>query len=247
MSGSITARAQRAVVAGGTGLATGLVGAAAVGLFTGGAGWALLAGTVTGLAGHQVGGQRWDRTANARAPHVEATIHALNPLAEDGWHILTARSVGRRNERIYHLCVPPSANIVVLLMDFPWQKGELVHLNGYSQLTSGTATYEGVVEDLMKASDHVRHTLNKRKLRRRLGAPSVGQVLPVHNAPVMGEHLQFKRYPAPGEEREINVVSAKVLVDKMQTTKGNVDRRTRRRAEGIATALGEHYPESART
>ncbi|MGW0336705.1 hypothetical protein ACWD0J_33505 [Streptomyces sp. NPDC003011] len=247
MSGSITARAQRAAAAGGAGIFTGLCGAAAAALLTGGVGWALLAGAATGVAGHRIGAQRWDRAANARAPQVEATIHALKPLAEDGWHLLTARSVGRRNEPRYHLCVPPSANIILLLMDVPWPKGELVHLNGYNQLASGSDIHELTVEALLKASDHVRHTLDKRKLRRRLGAPSVGQVLPVHNAPVMDEHLQFIRYPAPTEKREINVVSARLLVEKMQSANGSVDRRSRQRAGKIAEALNQHYPEPRRT
>ncbi|MGW3308103.1 hypothetical protein ACWDG9_16135 [Streptomyces sp. NPDC001073] len=247
MSGSITARAQRSAAAGAAGVFTGLVGATAVGLFTGGAGWALLAGTATGVAGHRIGAQRWDRAVNARAPQVEATIHALKPLAEDGWYLLTARSVGRRNESRYHLCIPPSANIVLLLMDVPWQKGELVHLNGYNQLASGTDIHEVTVEALLKASGHVRHTLDNRKLRRRLGALSVGQVLPVHNAPVLDEHLQFTRYPAPNETREVNVVSARVLVEKMQSASGSADSRSRQRAGKIAEALNERYPERRQT
>jgi hypothetical protein len=196
------------------------------------------------VAGHRIGAQRWDQAANARAPQVEATIHALKPLSEDGWYLLTARSVGRGNEPRYHLCVPPSANIVLLLMDVPWRNGELVHLNGYNQLASGTEIHEQTVEALLKASDHVRDNLDKRRLRRRLGALSVGQVLPVHNAPVMDEHQQFTRYPAPNEKREINVVSARVLVEKMQSANGSADRRSRQRAGKIAEALNEHYPES---
>ncbi|GAA1110532.1 hypothetical protein GCM10009577_36390 [Streptomyces javensis] len=213
---------------------------AAVGAFTGGVGWALAIGGTTAVAGAQVGRARPDRATRRNARLTRATTECLDPLRNDGWRLLHARAIGQDPDRVYHLCVPPSANTVMVLMDWAWPTAAEIYLDEDGALHSGALDGDIAVEWVLEASQTVRDALERN--RKTLGSIGVGQVLPVHQATVANEgHLQFHR-DYVGEKREINIVHANVLLEKMRTVSGDGSRRTRRAARHFADFLNNTFP-----
>ncbi|MFF2571121.1 hypothetical protein [Streptomyces sp. NPDC058084] len=233
-------RAERAVNVLGYGLATGLAGAA-VGAVTGGLGWALAIGGASAVAGGQVGRTRPDGATRRNARLTAATADRLAPLRSDGWHLVHARPIGQDPDRVYHLCVPPSANRVVVVMDWAgWPAGAHVHLDGSGSLHAGGADGGIAVDWLLHAVDTVGHALGNN--RKALGDIGLAQVLPVHHATVDNDgHVQFHR-DHNDESREINVVQAEALADKMRTIPSEVTRHTRRAAGTFAEFLDSTFP-----
>ncbi|WP_435245157.1 hypothetical protein [Streptomyces tendae] len=237
---TVRARAERAVNTVGYSLATGLAGAA-VGAVTGGLGWALAVGGASAVAGSQVGRSRPDSATRHHERLTAATADQLGPLRRDGWHLLHARPVGQDEDRVYHLCVPPSAHMVVVAMDWAgWPKDAHVTRDEDGALFAGYADPEVAVEWVLQAADAVGQALGSR--RKTLGAVSLAQVLPVHGASVDNHgHVQVHRDHA-GESREMNVVQGQALAEKMRTVTTGVDRRTRRTAWAITQFLDSTFP-----
>ncbi|MFF4409879.1 hypothetical protein [Streptomyces sp. NPDC001404] len=235
---ALRVRAERAANTLGYGLATGLA-AAAAGALTGGLGWALALGGTAAVAGAHVGRTRPDSTTRRHARLTQATIEHLAPLQREGWSLLHARPVGQDPDRVYHLCVPPSANTVMVLMDWAWRRGAPVHLDEQGVLHNGAEPSDQAVEWVLHAGQTVRETLQHHC--RALGRIGVGQALPVHHAPVANEgHLQFHREYA-GQVQEINVLHSGVLLEKMRTVPRGTTRRSRRAARAFAELLDNTF------
>ncbi|WP_406397777.1 hypothetical protein OH805_02570 [Streptomyces sp. NBC_00879] len=213
---------------------------AAVGALTGGVGWALAVGGTAAVAGAQVGRARPDSTTRRHAKLTRATAEHVAPLRREGWRLLHARPIGQDPDRVYHLCVPPSANTVMVLMDWSWPQGAQVSLDEQGALHAGAQVGDVAVDWVLHAGQHVRDALDGS--RKALGRIGVGQALPVHGAAVANDgHLQFRREHA-GEDREINVLSAAVMLEKMRTVPGDSSRSTRRAARHFAEFLDNTFP-----
>lgn len=236
---AVRARAERAATTVGFGLVSGLAGAA-IGAATGGVGWALLAGGTTAVAGAHVGRSRPDSATRRNLRLTRATVQQLAPLHRDGWRLLHARAIGEDPDRVYHLCVPPSAHTVMVLMDWEWPREGHLYLDEDGALRSGSIEGEPAVDWVLQAGQSVRDALEgKRKLLRTIG---VGHALPVHQATVANNgHLQFHRDHG-GQEREVNVVHAGVLLEKMRTVPRTATRRSRRLARSVAEFLDTTFP-----
>ncbi|MDX3165934.1 hypothetical protein PV516_19290 [Streptomyces scabiei] len=234
-------RAERTINTLGYGLATGAAGAL-VGVVTGGLGWAALIGGAAAVAGGQVGRARPDSATRRNARLTRATARELAPLTREGWRLLHARAIGQDEDRVYHLCVPPTAHLVVVLMDWAWPEGATVFLDGTGQLHAGEADGNVAVDWVLHAADTAAKALENN--RKALGSIGVTQVLPVHDATVDNNgHVQFQQ-DHNDEDREINVVQASVLLDKMRTIpEGKAEnRRTKRAARHFAEFLDNTFP-----
>lgn len=240
MTAATRIRAERAANTVGLGLATGVAGAL-VGAVTGGTGWALAVGGAAAFAGGQIGRARPDRATRRNAKLTAATTERLAPLRNEGWHLVHARAVGQDLDRVYHLCVPPSAHRVVVVMDWQgWPSGARVLLDSDGNLLAGAANGDIAVEWVLHAADTVANVLENN--RKKLGAVGVAQVLPVHDASVDNDgHVQLHRRHND-QDREINVVQASALADKMSTVTRDVTRTTRRTARHIAGLLDTAFP-----
>ncbi|MER0443095.1 hypothetical protein ABR738_00640 [Streptomyces sp. Edi4] len=236
----VRVRAERAAHTVGYGLVTGLAGAA-VGAVTGGLGWALVVGGASAVAGGQVGRTRPDSAARRNARLTAATADQLGPLRRDGWHLLHARPIGQDTDRMYHLCVPPSAHLVVVVMDWAgWPADAHISRDEDGNLYAGEADGEVAVDWVLHAADTVGQALWAK--RKTLGNIGLAQVLPVHGASVGTDgHVQVHR-DHDNERREINVVQAQALVDKMRTVPTAVTRRTKRAAWACTQFLDVTFP-----
>ncbi|MER5302219.1 hypothetical protein ABT039_22550 [Streptomyces lasiicapitis] len=231
-------RAERAANTVGYGLATGAAGAV-VGVVTGGVGWMLVAGGTAAVAGAQVGRTRPSRASRRHAKLTAATARRLAPLSREGWHLIHARPIGQDPDRVYHLCVPPSANLVVTLMDWDWPKDSHVRLDGSGALHAGPIDGSIAVDWVLQAADTVANTLHSH--RKKLGRIGVTQVLPVHDAAVAGGHVQFHQIHGD-QDCEINIVQAGQLLKKMRTVPSGQSRSTRRSARDFADFLDTAFP-----
>ncbi|MFC8570739.1 hypothetical protein ACFUIW_33780 [Streptomyces sp. NPDC057245] len=235
---TVRLRAERAATTATYGLATGTAGAVLGGV-TGGLGWALLMGGTTAVAGAQVGRSRPDRATRRHARFTNRTAGYLSTLRHDGWRLLHARPIGQDPDRVYHLCVPPSANRVVVCMDWDWPQDAQIRLDD-DGLQAGGADGDIAVDWVLHAADTVAQTLNGNS--EDLGHIGVAQALPVHGASVAnGGHVQFHREHGD-ENREINVLHASVLADKLRTVPTQVTRSTRRTARTCADFLDTTFP-----
>ncbi|MFF9204357.1 hypothetical protein ACF1AE_21560 [Streptomyces sp. NPDC014986] len=231
-------RAERAATTATYGLATGLAGALTGGV-TGGLGWALLMGGTTAVAGAQVGRSQPDRATRRHTRLTNRTAGYLSPLRHDGWRLLHARAIGQDSDRVYHLCVPPSANLVVVCMDWAWPEDTQVRFDD-DGLQAGGVDGDIAVDWVLHAANTVAQALDGNS--KELGHIGVAQALPVHGAGVAnGGHVQFHREHGE-EEREINVLHASVLADKLRTVPTQVTRRTRRTARDCADVLDTAFP-----
>ncbi|MEV1040389.1 hypothetical protein AB0J01_27620 [Streptomyces sp. NPDC050204] len=236
----VRVRAERAANTVGYGLATGLAGVL-VGAVTGGLGWAVAIGGAAAVAGGKVGQARPDSVTRRNARLTSATARCLSPLRREGWHLIHARPIGQDPDRVYHLCVPPSANRVVVVMDWAWPPDVEVSLDGSGNLHAGAVDGEIAVDWLLHAADTVGSALDGQ--RKALGRIGLAQVLPVHGALVgNGGHVQFHR-DHNDQNCEINVVHADVLADKMRTVPSGTTRGTRRVAGAFAKFLDNAFPE----
>ncbi|QKV98156.1 hypothetical protein HUT19_41280 (plasmid) [Streptomyces sp. NA02950] len=241
MSTTMRARAERVVNTAVYGVATGAAGAL-VGAFTGGLGWALLIGGAAGVAGGKVGSGRPDSATRANARLTKLTSQELAPLTREGWYLLHGRAIGQDEDRVYHLCVPPTAHLVVVVMNWAWPQGATIFLDGAGELHAGGADASVAVDWVLHAADTVDNALKDR--RKELGSTGIAQVLPVHDATVDNNgHVQFHQ-DHNDEDREINIVQGEALLDKMRTvTKShNESRRTRRAAHNIFVFLDNAFP-----
>ncbi|MFJ2752730.1 hypothetical protein [Streptomyces sp. NPDC087297] len=231
-------RAERAANTVAYGLATGAAGML-VGAVTGGFGWALAVGGTAAVAGAQAGRARPDSVTRRNKRMTAATAGYLAPLRHDGWRLIHARPIGQDPDRVYHLCVPPSASRVVVCMDWAWPDDVQIRLDENGNIDAGPVDGEIAVDWLLQAADAVRQELGANK--KLLGAIGTAQVLPVHNAAVQEGHIQFHREQGD-EQREINVVHRSVLVDKMRPLGAGATRRTRRSARAVAEFLDTTFP-----
>lgn len=233
---ALRVRAERTANTVAYGLVTGVAGAL-VGAATGGLGWALAFGGTAAVAGAQAGRARPDsatRRSNRNNKLTEATTRGLAPLRREGWLLIHGRPLGQDPDRVYHLCVPPSASRVVVCMDWSWPKGEQVRFDAEGRIVAGQVDGEIAVEWLVQAAEAVRKELVANN--RTLGKIGTAQVLPVHRAPVQGGHIQCHR--EQGDQKyEINAVHSSVLVDKMRPLANGATRRTRREARAFAEFL----------
>ncbi|MEU3399390.1 hypothetical protein [Streptomyces filamentosus] len=233
-------RVERAASTVGFGLATGVAGAL-VGAVTGGMGWALAVGGAAAVAGGQIGRARPDSATRRNTRLTAATADRLAPLRREGWRLIHARAIGQDADRVYHLCIPPSAHRVVVVMDWQgWPSGARILLDSDGNLQAGAADGSIPVDWVLHAADTVGTVLKDN--RKTLGGVGLAQVLPVHEASVdNGGHVQFHR-EHNDQQREINVVHGTALADKMSTVIRDVTRSTRRTARGIAELLDAAFP-----
>ncbi|MFD6541204.1 hypothetical protein [Streptomyces goshikiensis] len=231
-------RAERTANTVAYGLTTGVAGALA-GAVTGGLGWALVAGGTAAVAGAQAGRARLDSTTRRNQKMTAATTRALAPLRREGWRLIHARPLGQDPDRVYHLCVPPSASRVVVCMDWDWPKGEQVRLDEEGQIAAGRVDGEIAVDWVLQAADAVRQQLASNK--KLLGAIGTAQVLPVHYAPVQEGHAQVHR-EQDDAKYEITVIHRSVLVDKMRPLGEGATRPSRRTARTVAEFLETTFP-----
>ncbi|MFD5882596.1 hypothetical protein [Streptomyces yangpuensis] len=231
-------RAERAANTVAYGLATGAAGAM-VGAVTGGMGWAMAIGGAASVAGAQAGRARPASATRRNAKLTAGTTKQLALLRKAGWRLIHARPIGQDQDRVYHLCIPPSASRVVLCMDWAWPAGEQVHLDEDGSLKAGSVDGEIAVDWLLQAAEVVRTELATGK--KVFGKISVAHVLPVHRATVQEGHVQFHR-EQDDERREINVVHRNVLVDKMRPLGEGATLRTRRTARNVAEFLDSTFP-----
>lgn len=235
---AMRARAERTANTLTYGLATGLAGALVGGL-TGGLGWAFAIGGTAAVAGGQVGRSRPDAATRENAKLVGATARELAPLTREGWQLLHGRAIGQDPDRVYHLCVPPSANTVVVVMNWAWPRGAHVFLDAAGDLHAGKADGSVAVDWVLHAADTVDNALTNNKV---LGSIGIAQVLPVHDATVDNDgHVQFQQ-DHNNEDREINVVQSDTLLKKMRTVPTDDTRRTRRAARTFSEFLDNTFP-----
>ncbi|WP_333745564.1 hypothetical protein [Streptomyces sp. IBSBF 2950] len=241
MTTTMRARAERAANTAVYSLATGAAGAL-VGAITGGLGWALLVGGAAGFAGGKVGSTRPDSVTRANARLTKLTSGELAPLTREGWYLLHGRAIGQDEDRVYHLCVPPTAHLVVVVMNWAWPENETVFLDDAGELHAGEVDASVAVDWVLHAADTVASALKER--RKELGSTGIAQVLPVHGATVgTNGHVQFNQ-EHNDEDREINIVQTDTLLDKMRTVTNNYTetRRTRRAAHNIFVFLDNAFP-----
>ncbi|WP_282798065.1 hypothetical protein [Streptomyces sp. CC224B] len=162
----------------------------------------------------------------------EATDHLLAPLREEGWAILTDRTLPRSRFYIPHVLIPPCGRGLVLPVSYRWPKRKLtVAVSG--TLQCGGRSKQRVVRGAADLAKRTQTAVSRPRPKwKNLGTVPA---LVIHGSPLFRhrERVTCRGWPNP-----ITVLAPEELLPALQEIPGKPDRkRAQALAERAATLL----------
>ncbi|WP_435058435.1 hypothetical protein [Streptomyces sp. bgisy060] len=147
----------------------------------------------------------------------ETTGQLLAPLREEGWVILTDRSLPRSNHVLPHVLIPPCGRGLVVPVSYRWPKRKLTVAVG-GKLKCGRRSKQHVVRWLADLAGRTQAAVSRPKPKWK----DLGMVpaLVVHGSPVFRhrERVECRRWPNP-----ITVLDPETLLPAFQEIPGDPD------------------------
>ncbi|MFH8295060.1 hypothetical protein [Streptomyces sp. NPDC018059] len=161
----------------------------------------------------------------------EATDQLLEPLREDGWTILSDRSLPRSNGYLPHVLVPPCGRGLVVPVSYRWPKRKLTAAVG-GKLHCGARSRQHVVRGLADLAKRTQEAVSRPKPKWK----DLGMVpaLVVHGSRVFRHRdlVSCRGWPNP-----ITILAPETLLPALQEIPGEPDLKRARALADRADAL----------